>query len=163
MPEVKNGTGHTDAYWIKVDAVAQLILENPSWLTATRNPELVDQVMRLLKVQKRQAQEYVTKAKAEVKKLTKEKKKDAYNRAIWDRHYLINRLKKTQPMKAFEVMKDRDKLQDLYSNKVEVSGTINFTPTMLDKLPPEALDKLANAKSEGDIKQTLFENGVNSA
>lgn len=144
--ENRDQQNHTDAYWVKVDAVVNLILENDRYLNVKRAPELTEMVMKRWGIDTRMAQKYIKEAKKEIKKLGQRDKEKAFIKAMRDREFLYRKaispsfifskdlrdengkLILVADLKlALEVVKDRDEIHGLYEKTVNVKGELKNT------------------------------------
>lgn len=134
MPKIDDK--HTDIVWSRVDAVVNLILENDRYLHSKRNKELCKTVMDKFSLAERTAYRYVAEAKKEIRKIGQRDKEKAFIQAIRDREFLFQKAKQVERDEkgraigfpdyklALEVVKDRDKLQGLYVDEVNLNGTV---------------------------------------
>ena len=142
---------HDDSTWAKVDAIVELLLDNDKYLNRKRIPELTEKVKEKFDVDTRQAQRYIKWAKAELRKITKLRKEKALDKALLDREYVINSMKKVKgegakriaALKlALDAMKDRDDLQALYEHtKEKPDEQFNFNIDVT-KLSTRGLNRL---------------------
>lgn len=140
MPKLANGEEHTDIIYTRIDAVVQLMLKNDRYMQSKRNGELVKQVMAQFKIEQRQAEYYVSEAKSEIKKLGKEKKEEAFKRAVRDREFIVSAAKSGDDLKlALDAMKDRDKLHGLYVEEIKHTGSISLKNIDVSKLTDDQL------------------------
>ncbi|MEW6507198.1 MAG: hypothetical protein AB1432_05575 [Bacteroidota bacterium] len=173
MPRLKTDKEHTEFVWTRVDAVVNLILENDRYMQSKRNPELTKTVMDKFNLASRTAHRYISEAKKEIRKLGQSNKKKAFERAIRDREYLFQKSKNgikdeqnlyvTKPdlKLALEVVKDRDKLNGLYVDQIEHSGTIDLTSFNISSLTDDQLQKLKDMlKNKIPLKDALLHIGV---
>jgi len=140
MSETKDG--HTEAVWSKVDAVVTLILDNLSYLNKGRNPELVKIVMERFEIKVRQAETYVSLAKREVRKLGREKKKNAFEKVSRRNEYLYQKSKGEDKKLAFQINQEYAKLNDLYPDQKVKTENINKNIDY-DKLTDKALRRIS--------------------
>lgn len=123
--------------YIRADAVLIMMLENQKYFYSARAGELIKLVCKTFKVGERQAKRYIALAKKEFRKLKKAKLETAFQNAILDREYLVQKYKKEDPKLALDAMKDREKLLDLYpaqSAKVEHKGEVNQKIVFVENL-----------------------------
>jgi hypothetical protein len=125
MPTTKDG--HTDIVWSRVDAIVQLILDNPRYLGSRRQPELTKIVMERFGISERTAQRSLKEAKKVIREITKKDIKKNFKRAILDREFLWQKAKNNDYRTALEVARDRDKLLGLYEEKVLLTGEMKIT------------------------------------
>ncbi len=140
MPRIDDE--HTDIVWSRIDGIITLILENDRYLQSKRNKELVTIICDKYGVAERTAHRYLSIAKREIRKIGKEQKEKAFVKAIRDREYLLAKTKKEDPKLALEIMKDRDKLQGLYVEKVEHSGEITQRNVDLSRFTEHGLERI---------------------
>ncbi len=147
MPAINDK--HTDVVWSRVDAVVALILENARYMESKRNKELTKMVVKQFNVSERTAQRYITLAKKEVRKIGKEKRERAFEKAIKDREYLIAKIRQSS-MRDYrlelEIMRDRDKLYGLYAENVNHSGTLMVKNIDMSQFTDYGLELLANGE-----------------
>lgn len=148
---------HTDIVWARVDSVVNLILENDRYLLSKRNGDLCRMVMEKFAIAERTAYRYIAEAKKEIRKLVSTDKTKAFARAMRDREFLYQKAKngvKDEKNKlvvypdlklALDVVKDREKLQGLYVDEINVKGEIRTKPD-LSGLTIEELKAIANLK-----------------
>ena len=124
----KTETGHTEAFYARVDAVVVIMLKNDRYLQSKRRDEITEKIIAQFGVSNRMAWKYLAEAKKEIRKLSKVKKKNAISKAILDREYIIASSKSGGDDKlALEAMKDRDKLIGLYVDEVKMKHTGEIT------------------------------------
>lgn len=138
---------HTDMFWLRVDAVAKLILGNQNYLISKRRMQLVEQVKKHLGVETRWADEYIKEAKKLVRKIGTEDLADAKHKAIRDREALLL-MDDLSAKEKLEILKDRDDLKGLYTSKIDQKVTFDLKDFDLPKLTDEQLDIV-----EGMIKR----------
>lgn len=162
MPRTKDE--HTPILWTRVDAVVNLILENDRYYQSKRNSELTKMVIEKFGISERTAHRYIAEAKSEIRKLSKKNVDQAYIRAIRDREFLYrkaisptfifnkdlkdeegNLILVADLKLALEVAKDRDHLQGLYVDEVNINGEVK-NKIDLTGLTVEELRALANLK-----------------
>jgi hypothetical protein len=135
-----------------VDAVIVIMLENDRYLHAKRNIELTETVAEQLLCSKRTAQRYIAEARKEVNRIGKEKKEKALARALRDRELLFRRaLKKQEDKQALEVVKDRDKLQNLYVDQVKQSGEVTVKNIDMNMFTDFGLERLRRGDKVEDV------------
>jgi len=127
---------HTDIVWTRVDGIVTLILGNERFIQSKRMRELVEIVKEKFNVSQRQAERYIALAKREIRKLGKEKKKEAFTKALRDREFLLRQVKNDKNYKlALEIMKDRDKLYDIYpEEKLKHTGSVENKIIFVDDI-----------------------------
>lgn len=136
--------GHTEATWAKVDSVILLILENDRYMHARRTNELCEVVIKQFDVSKEQAYRYIRLARTEVRKISKEKVKVAYARALRRREYLWQKCKNSDGRLALDILRDTSKLEDQYPDERVKTENININKNVdYDKLTDKALRRLA--------------------
>lgn len=136
-----NVGGHTPTFWIRVDAVVELILKNQNYLQSKRTESLVEVVKKQLGVEDRMAKEYIKHAKKAVKVVSSENLVKARQKAILDREALLIEVKDDPKMKL-EIMKDRDDLQGLYVNKIKESSEVTVKNVDMSQFTEYGLEKL---------------------
>ena len=161
MPKVNSDKEdrHTEIVWARVDAVVNLILENDRYLQSKRNGELCKQVMEQFQIKERTAFRYIAEAKKEIRKLSDTDKKVAFARAMRDRDYLFQTAKRgiknekkeyvvfPDHKLALDIIKDRERLNGLYIEEINLNGTIRTKPD-LSGLSTEEIKALANLKRQ---------------
>jgi hypothetical protein len=104
-----------EADWARIRNIAVFILENDQFLKPKINNELIVEVIKRFGVNDVSAQNYITEAKREVRKIPRLKKDKAFAKAIRDREFIIAKAKGDEDYKlALDAIKDRDKLLSLY-------------------------------------------------
>lgn len=164
---------HRPLFWSRVDSVVVLLLENDKYMHEGRAKELTKLVKEKFDVGPRMAQKYIKEARSAVKKLGEQKRDKAFEKAMRDREFLIQKAKGVKDVGgnyliepdyklALEIMKDRDKLAGLYVEKIEHSGTVDIGKINLQKLTDEQLTILESLiKRDEDPKPYLLSIGVN--
>jgi len=163
----------TETIWQRVDAVAQLILENDLYLQKNRTDELNKVVAEKYQVSKRTAQRYIQEARREINKLGKTNKKKSLSKAVRDREYLLqiakvglkdknkNYIVKPNHKLALEILKDREELFGLYIQKIEQKTTVNLKGFDLGKLSEEELVIVEGMVKRGeDPRSYLISKGL---
>jgi hypothetical protein len=175
MPKInpENEDQHTPIVWTRVDAVVNLILENDRYMQSKRNPELTKSVMDKFGLAERTAHRYISEAKKEIRRLGQRDKQKAFERAMHDRESLLQKAKngvkdeknrfvlKPDLKLALDVIKDRDKLNGLYVDQIEHSGTIDLTSFNVSSLTDDQLQRLKEMlKNKIPLKDALLHIGV---
>ncbi|MBS3945302.1 MAG: hypothetical protein KGZ42_07385 [Melioribacter sp.] len=145
-----NVDGHTPTFWIRVDAVVELILKNQNYLHSKRTESLVEMVKKQLKVEDRMAKEYIKHAKKAVKIVSSENLSRARQKAILDREALLIEVKDDPKMKL-EIMKDRDDLQGLYVSKIKESSEVTVKNIDMSQFTEYGLEKLKRGEKLEDV------------
>lgn len=112
---------------IRVNEVAQMLLNEPA-IKGMPFKEMAEAVAERYGVSVRQAERYVTRAKEEIARMTKEEARNALDVALRDREFLLQKAKgefdeegrQISPPNYYlylEVAKDRDRLLGLYPQK----------------------------------------------
>jgi len=127
MPKTKDK--HTDIIWARVNSILMLLLENDDYLQLKRNKELTETVMKQFGISERSAQIYISEAKREFRKIGRKKAEkgieQAYRKAIRDREFLFRSAKSKKDYNlALKIAQDRDKIQGLYVEQVEHTGSV---------------------------------------
>lgn len=148
---------HTERIWVRIDTVANLILENDRYFQSKRSDELAEIVAERFDVDERTARRYISEAKREVRKLGKKHNINAFKKAIRDREYLFTKAKEGKNYKlALEVVKDRDELNGLYVQEIKHTGEIAIRNVDFAKLTDEQLATLERKiKNKEDVNEYL--------
>ncbi len=150
--EEKGSGQHSQHFWARVDAVCLVILDNDRYLQSKRSAELTAKIVKKFGVSERQAQRYISAAKREVRRIGKAKRDKAFLKAIRDREYLLQKAKSTEDYKlALEILKDRDKLQGLYVDKVEHSGEVTHKNIDLSRFTEHGLERIKRGDPIEDV------------
>lgn len=163
-----------DSSYQKIDAIVSFILENDRYLQPKRSAELSEVIQEKFSLGSiRTAQRYIAEARKEIRKLGKQQKEKAFDKAIRDREFLFSKAKGVKDDKghyvvkpdyklALEIIKDRDKLCGLYTDVIEHKGAIELKNINLQKLTDEQLTILESIiKKDEDPKPYLLSIGVN--
>lgn len=141
-----NVDGHTPTFWIRVDAVIELIVKNRNYLQSKRTESLVTTVMNQLNVESRQAKEYIKYAKKGVKIHSTGNLAKVKESAILDREALLLEVK-DDPKLKLEIMKDRDNIKGVYVNKIDHNVEISLKNIDIKNLPETFLQRIANGEN----------------
>lgn len=114
-------------YWQRVDAVINLFLENKQYLETQRYEALTEIIMQKFKVQKSIASSYINEARNIVEKIYDLPANEPLKKAVLDREFLYSKIKETDPKTALEILKDRDKLLNLYDPNQREPDDFNYT------------------------------------
>lgn len=156
--------GHHEKFWIRVDAILVLLLENEHYILRNRYKELLITVQSKFDVAEDTAKKYITFAKKEYKKLCDENLEEARQKAIKDREWLIKSSKadpESRKRDILEFMKDRDKLRGLYVDESKQTVDLNLKKLNLDSLTTPQLEKLKELLSNNvPLKDALLHIGV---
>lgn len=145
-----NIEGHTVTFWLRVDAVIELVLKNPNYyLQSKRTESLVEMVKNQLKVEDRQAKDYIKEAKKLIKKITTDNLVEAKKKAIMDREALL--LEANTVKDKLEVLKDRDDLKGLYTNKSTEKSEVTVKNIDMSQFTEYGLEKLKRGELLEDV------------
>lgn len=134
--------------WRRVDFILDEILKNDHFLEAKRGKELIDKVCKKFNIAPRTASKNITLAKKEIKKLSRENRKEAYRKAMIDREYIIRDAKSGGDNKlALDAMKDRDKIRGLYVENIKESGEITVKNVDMAQFTEYGLEKLKRGET----------------
>jgi hypothetical protein len=108
------------------------------------------------------ADKLIKEAKKTLRTMTERKRERAFNRALRDREFIIQKAKSDGDLKlALDAIKDRDKIHGLYIEQVEHSGRIELKNIDLSRLTDEQLSILEGLiKKEEDPKPFLLSIGI---
>jgi hypothetical protein len=125
MPQIKNQK--TTTILTRINKTQIIILENhQKWLSKGKktSAELTKRIQEEFSVSKRVAESYISAARKEIRLLIIKQRDKKLNKALLDREWGITKAKEDGDSKlALEYMKDRDKLNELYT---EQTVTTNF-------------------------------------
>jgi len=144
---------------IRVNEVVQMILNEPA-IRGMGFREMAEAVAERYGVSRRQAERYVTRAKEEIARMTKEDAKNALDTALKDRDFLLQKAKGeydedgrvvTPPnyYLYLEVAKDRDRLLGLYP--VKQQKEIFAKNVDMEMFTIYGLERLANGDALEDV------------
>ncbi len=145
----ENIEGHTPTFWIRVDAVVEVILKNRNYLQSKRTESLVTTVKNQLSVEDRMAKEYIKFAKKIVKLKSSENVVAAMEGAILDRESLLLEVK--DPKLKLEIMKDRDDLKGLYTTKIKETGEVTVKNIEMSQFTEYGLEKLKRGEKLEEV------------
>jgi len=158
MPKIKSQ--HTDVVWARIDSVVSLILDNDSYLQTKRKEALAKIVSKKFNITKRSAERYISEAKKKIREISKEDARNSFERAMRDREFLFLKAKGVKDDKghyiiepdfklALEVVKDRDKIKGLYTEKTESEVTVKNID--LSKFTEHGLERLKRGDTIEDV------------
>jgi hypothetical protein len=162
---------HTPRIWKRIDEVVTLILSEDKYLKnkkiksdkiPERDGELTRHVEELYGVEGRTARTYIGEAKKIIRQISKEKRNQAYDKALRDRELLFRKAIEANEIRtALEIARDRDKIKGLYVENVHHSGEVNLKNLDLNSLTTDQLSKLKGELLKGTpTAEALLKIGV---
>ncbi|MBI1939166.1 MAG: hypothetical protein HYS25_13740 [Ignavibacteriales bacterium] len=148
--------------WQCVDSVVQLILENERYLQKKRYLELAKNIAEKFSVSLRTAKRYIAEARKEINRIGKAKTEKALVKAVRDREYLLhaakyglkdrdnNYIMKPNHKLALEILKDREDLKGLYTERIDHKVTLNLNGYDLGRLTDEQLSIVEGMVKRGE-------------
>lgn len=152
---IKSDGDHRPIYYAKVDKVVQLLLETNQYLKSKSNSEFIDKVKKELNCQERQAKQYISEAKKEIRQLLKTKKEKAFAKVIQDLELIRLRNKSGDNDKLFlETVKYYAKMNGLEIDETKTTGEVTIKNIDLSKFTEHGLERL---KRGDKIEEVLMD------
>lgn len=153
---------HTNIYWVRVDQIINLLLENPRYLQSKRNNEVISVLKEKYAIEERTAYRYLEQAKREIRRIGKLKTHEAVAQALRDREYLLAKTRGERDKEGnwvtepdlrlhLEVLRDRDKLLGLYEERVRQTGDVVFKNIDLTKFTEYGLELISKGSPVEEV------------
>lgn len=147
-----NVPGNRDYFFIRVNEIIEIVLDDPDLLDRRQVGSLRKKIMEKYTCSSRQANRYICGVKEKLVEIRERDMDKALKRALSDREYLLRKAKNERDNKlVLEVMRDRDKLLGLY---VERSKTeIQLRSIDMTHFTDLGLERLARGESVTEVMQ----------
>lgn len=142
----------TTVNWLRVDAIAAMILENDRYLEAKRSSELISMIMERFNLQERQAWEYIKYARKLVQSIGNKDLSANFRKAVRDRENLWKKAIDREDYRlALEVVKDRDRILGLYAERIIHTGTVTNKNIDLNRFSEYGLERIARGENIEEV------------
>ena len=132
---------HTEQYYAKVDAIVNMLLEEPQWILRPRSHELTEMVKKKLDVKYDMATKYIRDAKAEFRKKTSGNFKTKQTKIKNMYLSLIRRAQKTNKLGTERLaIRDLATILGVYVEKADFNHTIEQAEVVIIEVPENGRD-----------------------
>ncbi len=147
---VKPEKPHTEIYYAKVDKVVVLLLKTDQYLKSKANNQFIEAVKDELGCQDRQAKQYISEAKKEIRNILKLKKENAFNKVVQDLELIRRRNMGGENDKLFlETVKYYAKMNGLEID--ETKGEMTVKNVDMSKMTEYGLERLKRGDKIEDV------------
>lgn len=141
---------HTEIYYAKIDQVVVLLLSTDQYLKSKANSQFIEAVKDELGCQDRQAKQYISEAKKEIRNILKLKKEKAFNKVVQDLELIRRRNKDGENDKLFlETVKYYAKMNGLEID--ETKGEMTVKNVDMSKMTEYGLERLKRGDKIEDV------------
>ncbi len=151
MPKIKGE--HTSLYYMRVDMVVKIILNNELYLQSKRAAELGKIISQKLECSARSAKTYISEARKVITQLTSKSKEKLLQRALINRELLFSVAKEKKDWwLALAVAQDRDRLLGLYPREISNKGILTLYNSINFKIVSDSgLEKIVRSGNIIDL------------
>ncbi len=150
MPKISNK--HTDLFYTHVDETKMEILKNKEFQGSKKNRTLTKHIRELFDCSPRTATRYIAEARSSIRDATKIKSDKIFKKALRDEDFMITGALIRGDLKlAHEGMKERNKLQGLYVEKIEQSGSLTMKNIDMSQFTEYGLERLKRGDAPEEV------------